>query len=88
VVRAANGFVQADGRLQARLQLGVVDDVVVRERLLDHHQVKIVQPAQMVGVGERVSGVGVRHQFDKRKTFAHAPHHVDVQPGLIFILMR
>ena len=46
VMRGADAFVQADGRLQLRLQLGVIDDVVVRQRLLDHHQVELVELLQ------------------------------------------
>ena len=45
VVRGADALVQADGRLELGLQRGVVDDVVVRQRLLDHHQVEIVELA-------------------------------------------
>ena len=61
---------------------GVVDDVVVRQRLLDHHQVKIVELAQMVGIGQRVGGVGVGHQLDGGKALAHLAHHVDIPAGL------
>jgi hypothetical protein len=59
VVRGADAFVQADGGLELGLQLGVVDDVVVAERLLDHHQVEIVELSKMSGVGQGVGGVGV-----------------------------
>ena len=77
------------GVVKLRLQLGVIDDVVVAERLLDHHQVELVQPSQMVDVGERVGGVCVRHQLDLRES-ACAPRATTStsQPGLIFILMR
>ena len=34
------------GVAQLRLQAGVVDDVVVGQRLLDHHQVQVVERAQ------------------------------------------
>ena len=33
------------GVCELRLQRGVIDDVVVSQRLLDHHQVEIVQLA-------------------------------------------
>src|ERR1019366_3304899 len=49
VARGANALVEADGGLELRLERGVIDDVVVIQRLLDHHQVKIVQLAQVVG---------------------------------------
>ena len=70
-------------------RLRVIDDVVVRQRLLDHHQVELVQLLQTVGVGQRVGGVGVGHQPDVRES-ARAPARITStsQPGLIFILMR
>ena len=70
------------GVCSLRLQLRVVDDVVVRQRLLDHHQVVIVELAQVVGVGQGVGGIGVHHQLDGRKTFAHLAHGVDIVAGL------
>ena len=71
MMRRANAFVQADGRLQLRLQLGVIDDVVVAERLLDHHQVELVELFQPRRIGQRVGGVGVGHQLDVGKALAH-----------------
>ena len=64
------------------LQLRVIDDVVVRQRLLDHHQVELVQLLQMVDVGERVGRVGVGHQLDVRETLAHLANHIDVPARL------
>ena len=61
VVRGANTLVEANGGLQLGLQLRVVDDVVVRQRLFDHHQVVVVQLAQMVDIGKRVGGIRVHH---------------------------
>jgi hypothetical protein len=46
VVRGANAFIETDRRFKLRLQHGVVDDVVVRQRLLDHHQVELVELLQ------------------------------------------
>ena len=70
------------GVLKLGLQLGVVDDLVVRQRLLDHHQVEFVQTFQTRRVGQRVGGVGVGHQQDVGKALAHLAHHVDVPAGL------
>ena len=70
------------GVSQLGLQHGVIDDVVVIQRLLDHHQVKIVQLAQVLGVGQGVRGVGVHHQLDGGEAFAHAADHVHVPAGL------
>ena len=41
------------------LQPGVVDDVVVGQRLLDQQQAELVEGAEPVGVVERVGRVGV-----------------------------
>ena len=68
------------------LQFGVVDDFVVAERLLDHHEVEFVEPLQMLRVGEGVGGVGVGHQADIGEALAHAPHHVHVPARLDFDL--
>ena len=77
------------GVCSLRLQHGVIDDVVVRQRLLDHHEVEIVQLLEMIGVLQRVGRIGVRHQLDGRET-ARAPggSRPRPSPGLIFILMR
>ena len=85
-MRRADALVQADGRLQFPLQLGVVDDVVVGQRLLDHHEIKIVEPLEMIGVLQRVGRIGIRHQLDGREPLAHLADHVDVPPGLDFHL--
>ena len=60
----------------------MIDDVVVIQRLLNHHQIIIVQLAQVIGVGQRVGGVGVGHQLDGGETLAHAADHVHVPTGL------
>ena len=54
LMRGADAFIQANRRLQLRLQNGVIDDVVVRERLLNHHQIEIVQLLQMIDIGQRI----------------------------------
>jgi len=41
MMRGPDTLIEADGRLQLRLQDGMVDDIVVRERLLDHQSGKI-----------------------------------------------
>jgi hypothetical protein len=41
-----DALVQTDRCFQLRLQFGVVDDVVVVERLLDHHQVQVAERFQ------------------------------------------
>ena len=78
VVGRADRFVQANRGFEQGLQLGVVDDVVVRQRLLDHHQVEFVQLSEVLGVGQGIRRIRVGHQPDGGKPLADAPHHVHV----------
>ena len=43
VMHGANAFVEADGRVELRLQRRMIDDLVMRQRLLDHHEMELVQ---------------------------------------------
>ncbi len=54
VVRRADTFIEADGCLDLSLQDGMIENIVVGERLLDHHQVKFVKLLEVSGVGERI----------------------------------
>jgi len=66
IVDRMDALVQTDRRAQLCLQPRVIDDVVVRQRLLDHHQLELIQRLQrlhMLRIVERVGGVGVRHQW-------------------------
>ena len=78
MMRRTDALIEADRRLQLRLQRGVVDDVVVRQRLLDHHQVEIVELLQSRRIVQRVGGIRVRHQPDRGETLANAPDHVNI----------
>ena len=44
--QAADAFVEADRRANLRLQCRVIDQVVVRQRLLDHRQVQLIDLAE------------------------------------------
>ena len=67
---------------QLPLQRRVIDDVVVVERLLDHHQVEGVEPGQVGGVAEAVGGVGVHHQRDVAEARADGRRRLDVPARL------
>src|SRR5271169_4204836 len=43
ITAVANGFVEADGCLQALLEHGMVVEIVVPQRLLDHEQIESVK---------------------------------------------
>ena len=52
----------------------MVDDVVVSQRLFDHHQVQLVERAQsgdMRRIFQRVRGIGVGHEQCLRPTLAY-----------------
>ncbi len=50
IATVANGFIEADRRIRALLQHGVVVEVVVPEWLLDHEQIKLIEGREVVGV--------------------------------------
>ena len=84
-----DGLVQADRRAKLPLQPRVVEDVVVVERLLDHHQLEPVELGEQLDVREGVGRVRVDHQRQtspnrSRMRSTAATSH----PGLILILMR
>ena len=70
---AADALVETDRVSQRALELGVVEQVVVLERLLDHLQAVAVQEAEMVAIGERVRGVGVDRERDLGITAPRPP---------------
>ena len=74
VVGRVNALVEADRRLQGRLEPGVVDDVVVRQGLFDQEEVEVVERLERGQVIERIRRVGVDLQGDRGKSLAHPPH--------------
>src|SRR5947207_3170649 len=60
----------------------MVEHVVEGERLLDHHQVELVERAQGGRVVEREGGVGVNHQEYAGKACAHLFDHFPVPARL------
>ena len=61
VFPGANRFVEADRRGDLFLEFGVIENVVVRERLFDHHQIKLVQGFEQSNVGQCVGRIRVSH---------------------------
>ena len=74
-------LVEADGRLQPPLQRRVVGDVVVVERLLDHHEIECVEPREVRRVRDGVRGVGVHHQRHRSEPRPDHRDGVDVPAG-------
>ncbi len=54
-----DGLVQADGGAQQLGQCGVLDHVVVGQRLFDQQQAEVVELGELPGVRQGVGGVGV-----------------------------
>src|SRR5882672_5608418 len=77
-----DGFVEAEFGLQLFLELCVVVDIVVPERLLDHEQVELVELAEVVEFVDAVGRVGVAAQKDFRPAFADLFEYVEVPSGL------
>ena len=76
-------LVEADRRRRRAGQLGVPEDVLLRQRLLDQQQVELVELAEVGDVVARVGRVGVdleRHVGADQ--VADQAHRLDVPTGL------
>ena len=60
----------------------MIDDVVVRQRLFDHHEVEAVELLETAGVGQGVGGIGVGHQLDGGKSLANLGDDVHIPARL------
>ena len=63
-VAVEGALVETERRLDLPLQLGVVPEVVGRERLLDHEQVEGVEPPERLRVLQGIGAVGVDLEHD------------------------
>src|SRR5262249_21222458 len=82
MVRGADAFIEADRGFQLRLKRGVVDDLVMRKRLFDHHQIEVVELFELSDVGERVGGVRIGHQLDRGETLPDPAYDINVPSRL------
>src|SRR5262244_868647 len=76
--RRRDAFIQTNWRRKARLQLRMIDQVIMIERLFDHQQLKIVQPSQVFFVSQRVGRVGIDGKQDVWITLARFPDHLNI----------
>src|SRR5689334_5748008 len=81
IFRRTDRLVQTNRRLNLTLQHRVIEDVVVCQWLLQHHQIELIELLKERRVGEFVSGVGIAHQTDVGKLFAHAFDDLEVPTG-------
>src|SRR5205823_6130552 len=79
--RTRDALVQANWRRQDRLQLGVVHQIVMIKRLLDHEQVEIVELPQKLLIRNGVGAVGVYGKQDVWMTAPHLSHHLNIPTG-------
>ena len=77
-------FIQADGRLNLFLKFGMVDDVFVMQRLLEHHHVVLVHLLEQIHVSQGICGVGIAHQLDVRERGPYLADHFNVPARLDF----
>ena len=72
-------LVETERRRQATLQLGMPQEIVAAQRLLDHDEIERVELLQVTGVGQRVGGVRVGHQMHRWTELApHRTHVIDI----------
>src|SRR4029077_19022765 len=71
ILARMNRLIQTNRRRDLLLQLSMIEDIVMSQRLLDHHQVKLIQLLEERDVGERVGRVRVSHQFNVWKLVAY-----------------
>ena len=72
-----NAFVEANRRSQHRLQPGVINDVVIGERLFDQDQAELVEILEPWSVGERIGRVRIdlkRQAGGAREPYARLRH--------------
>ena len=78
VVRGADRLVEADRGVDPALQRGVVEEVVVAERLFDHQQLEGVERLEQREVGQAVRRVRVDGDGNSRERPAYLRHRHDV----------
>ena len=72
----ANGLVETDRRFDLALQSRVIENVVVRERLFEHHQIEFVQTPKQIYIVQCIRRICVAQQQNISESFAHSFNHV------------
>ena len=62
VFGGVNGFIQTDGRIDLFLKLGMIDQVFIVQRLLEHHEVVLVHVLEHAGIGQRIRRIRITHE--------------------------
>src|SRR5579864_2914398 len=80
----ANRFVEANRGFQLALQLRMLKDVVIPERLLDHEQLEFVEFAKVAKIAGGVRGIRVAAQEDVRPALADLREYLQVPSRFYF----
>src|SRR3989475_9230439 len=82
VLAGVDRVVEADRRLDLALERRVVDEIVVRERLLDHHRARRIDALEKRSVAERVGRVRVEHEGKIGEGPARRLRDLNLEAGL------
>src|ERR1041385_2840178 len=77
-------LVETNRCLYLLLQLGMINDVFVVQRLFEHHDVKAIHPFEKIDIGERVGRVCITHQLNIRKGHTYLADDVNIPTRLNF----
>src|SRR5665213_80291 len=62
-----DALIEADGGVEFSLKLGMAEDIVPAERLLDHHQVVGFEAFEVRPILEAIGGIRINHQANLRE---------------------
>src|SRR5262245_39351293 len=82
VRRRMNGLVETNRRRNLFLKRGMLNDVFVMKRLLEHHEIVWIHFLENFDIGQRVRRIGVTHQKNLRKRRADLLDHLDIPAWL------
>jgi hypothetical protein len=82
------GLVQANRRPHLRLQLRHLFERRSTKRLLEHHQLKIVERVEYTGIVDTVCSVCIHVERNIAEFVSDGAHQVDIPPGFDLILTR
>src|SRR2546430_3303718 len=82
VLAGVDRLVEADGRRDLALERRVVDEIVVRERLLDHHRTYRIDPLEKLDVAERIRRVRIEHEGQIGESLAGRLRDLDLEARL------
>ena len=71
VMSVVNGFVEANGGANLRLQFSMIENIVPGERLFDHHEIVGVEFPQVSGLVEAVRRICIDHELNGREALAN-----------------